>query len=85
MKTAYWMDTCIRVVDIDNALYALNGWNGEKYLHCWKCIDRWTADPDGLEYEIIHVYDMSKWNDDDGEFQDEDGNSINGIIGYEVL
>lgn len=84
MKTKYWQDTDIRIECINGALYALNGWNGEKYLHCWKCIDRWTAADDDTEYEITPVYDWSLWNEDAGEFQDSYGNSINGIIGYEV-
>ena len=59
-----WLDTDIDVVEIDGALYALNGWNGEKYLHCWKCIDRFTADPDNREYEIAPVYDWSLFDED---------------------
>ena len=85
MKTEFWMDTNIRIECIGGERYALDGWNGEKYTSCWKCIDKWTADPDGVDYEVEPVYDWSKWNDEDGEFQDADGNSFNGIIGYEVL
>ena len=85
MKTKFWMDTNIYIECIGGEMYALNGWNGEKYLHCWKCIDEWTADPDNREYEIGVVYDWSKWNEEDGEFQDTEGNSIDGIIGFEVL
>ncbi len=81
---AKWQDTDIPVAFINMALYALNGWNGEKYLHCWKCIDRFTADPVGKEYEVTPVYDLEAWNEEDGEFQDADGNAIDGIIGYEV-
>lgn len=80
----FWSDTDIEVVEIDGALYALDGWNGEKYLHCWKCIDRFTADPDGLEYEIAPVYDWDKWSEEDGAFLDADGAIIDGVIGYEV-
>lgn len=81
---ANWMDTDIPIVEIDDDLYALNGWNGEKYLHCWKCIDRFTADPDDREYEVRPVYDMNVWNEEDGEFQDSEGNPIDGLISYEV-
>ena len=79
-----WAGSDIDVVEIDGSFYALDGWNGEKYLHCWKCIDRFTAAPDGEEYEIRPVYDWSAWNDDAGEFQDENGGAISGIIGYEI-
>lgn len=81
---ANWMDTDIQIVEIDDDLYALNGWNGETYGHCWKCIDRFTADPDGKEYEIRPVYDWERWNEEDGAFEDEDGTIIDGVIGYEV-
>ena len=80
-----WMNTDIKIVVIKGNLYALNGSNGEKWLHCWKCTDRFTADPDGREYEIAPVYDWDRFNEEDGEFQDEDGAAISGIIGYEVL
>lgn len=79
-----WFDSDIDIVEIDGELYALDGWNGEKYLHSWKCVDRFTADPDGREYEITPIYEWDHWNDEDGEFQDADGNMIDGIIGYEV-
>ena len=81
----WWNDSTIEVVEIDGALYALNGWNGEKWTECWKCIDRFTVDPDDRKYEIAPVYIMDAWNDDAGEFQDENGVAIDGIIGYEVL
>lgn len=80
-----WFESDIDVVNIDGTLYALNGWNGERWMHCWRCLDEYTAADEDCAYEIAPVYDWSKWNDDAGEFQDEIGNSINGIIGYEVL
>ena len=80
----WWNDSSIEIVRIDGELYALNGWNGEKWMHCWKCIDRFTADPDGKEYEIAPVYDWDLWNEEDGEFQDSEGNAVDGIIWYEV-
>ena len=78
-------NTDIEIIDINGTLYALNGWNGEKWLHCWKCIDRFTADPSSEEYEIAPIYDMSAWSEEDEEFQDESGHAISGIIGYELL
>ena len=83
---AKWQDTDINIAFIDMALYALYGWNGEKYLHCWKCKDRFTADPDDDgEYEIAPVYNWAIWNEENGEFQDENGAVVDGICGYEVL
>ena len=79
-----WWNSDNEIVNIDGTLYALNGWNGEKYLHCWKCIDEFTADSDDKEYEIRPVYDWNLWNEEDNEFQDAEGNSVDGIIEYEV-
>jgi len=54
---AKWQDTDIDIAFIDMALYALSGWNGEKWCHCWKCKDRFTADSDDdREYEVVPVY-----------------------------
>ena len=85
IKTGKWLDTNIDVVAIDGALYALDGWNGEKYGHCWKCIDRFTADVDGREYVIVPVYDWEKWSEEEGAFIDADGAIVDGVIGYKVL
>ena len=84
MGNEFWCDTDIVICNINGERYALNGWNGEKYLHCWKCIDRWTA-ADDREYEVTPIYHWEKWNEEAEEFQDADGNAINGIIGYELL
>ena len=73
----WWSDSSIEIVEIEGDLYALNGWNGEKYLHCWKCIDRFTADPDNKEYEVVPVYELLPYSEDE-DFVPE-------IIGYEVL
>jgi len=73
MKTIYWQDTDIRIECIEGALYALYGWNGEKWLHCWKCIDRFTADPDGKEYEVRPIFEQVGEDEDDID-----------IVGYEI-
>ena len=76
----YWVGTTdIPVVSIDGELYALDGWNGEKWLHCWKCIDRYTAADDDREYEIIPHYDWEDY-DEDADVMDDDT-----LTGYEVL
>lgn len=52
-------------------------WNGES----WPVKDE-NGKPDGI---IKPVYDFSKWNEEDGEFQDEYGVAIDGQIGFEYL
>lgn len=36
----HWLDKEIVVVQIDERYFALNGWDGEKYIRCWECCDR---------------------------------------------
>ena len=55
----WWSDSNIELVKINGKIYALDGWNGEKYLHCWECIDRFTVADDNAEYEISPIYDSS--------------------------
>lgn len=54
----WWSDDSIEIVKINDKMYALYGWNGERYLHCWECIDRFTV-VDDKEYEIRPIYDSS--------------------------
>lgn len=75
----FWMDTDIEIVKIDGELFALYGWNGEKYTDCWKCTDRFTADPDGKTYEVIPHYDWEAFDEDADVLGDEI------ITGYEIL
>ena len=34
-----WNDKNIEIVEVNGEMYALSGWNGEKYYHCWKVLD----------------------------------------------
>ena len=52
----WWNDSSIELVEIDGKIYALDGWNGEQYSHCWQCSDRFTNIGDE-EYEIKPIYD----------------------------
>lgn len=69
-----WMNNpYIEIVEIEGEFYALYGWNGEEYLHCWKCLDAFTAAPDGKEYEVREIC-----SEEENEFGCFD------ILGYEV-
>ena len=53
----WWSDSSTELVQMDDgAIYALAGWNGEKYTGCWRCLDPLTPDPDGREYTLRPVY-----------------------------
>lgn len=55
----WWSDSDIELAEINGKIYALYGWNGEEYLHCWECIDRFTVADSNIEYEIRPIYDSS--------------------------
>lgn len=69
----WWANKDIELVSIDGKVYALNGWNGDKYISCWECTGDHYLDfaEDGREYEIKPIYQ----EDENGDFE---------IIGYEV-
>ena len=52
----WWSDNSVELAKINGKIYALDGWNGEKYLHCWECVDRYEAVDDGIDYEIEPIY-----------------------------
>lgn len=52
----WWNDSSVPLIKIDGSVYALSGWNGEKYLNCWKCTGEGYMDASEEEYEITPVY-----------------------------
>lgn len=75
MFYGYWCtNSDIELVKVNNKIYALNGWNGEAYIHCWECIDKYTATTDKIEYIIFPIYQ-----------NDENDNMNYKIIDYIVL
>lgn len=50
----------------DDRLFALHGWNGEKWLNCWQVEDKFTATNDE-KIEITPVYQLND-NDEDEIF-----------------
>ena len=59
----WWSDQNIDLVEVNDTIYALNGWNGEKYTDCWKCIDKFTA-ADDKTYTLTPVYRFERDNID---------------------
>lgn len=68
----WWNDNNIPLVKINGTVYALHGWNGEKYNHCWICTGKFYMDSSSEEYEIRPIYSEAN----------EDGDTE--IVGYEV-
>lgn len=67
-----WNNKEIEVVKIDGRWFALYGWNGEMYSHCWEVDENTFALKNEQEYEIIPVYKENA----DGDFE---------IIDYKIL
>ena len=68
----WWTGDNIEIVEIEGKLYALYGWNGETYNHCWECADRYTVIDEKTEYTIRPIYEENA----DGDFD---------IVGYEIV
>lgn len=45
----------------DDRMFALNGWNGEKWFDCWQVDDRFTA----MNDEKINITPVYQLNDND--------------------
>lgn len=76
----------IDVVEIDGRLFALDGWNGERFLHCWECVHTNVAMLDGREYEILPVYryDVEDIDLDNLEENSEEWERATEVIDYEL-
>lgn len=53
----WWNDHSIDLVEIDGDVYALYGWNGEKYTSCWKCSGECYTEPSDEEYSVFPEYE----------------------------
>lgn len=60
----WWANKSIEMVEIDGAVYALDGWNGESYLNCWKCTGDYLMDASEKTYTLVPAYKETK----DGDF-----------------
>lgn len=67
----WWQNPNIDMVEIDGAVYALNGWNGEQYTDCWKCSGAGNREASDERYIITPIY------------EEIDKNDIK-IVGYEI-
>lgn len=53
----WWADKSIGLIEINGKVYALSGWNGEKYLECWECTGEDLMDAGEEEYILVPNYD----------------------------
>lgn len=66
----WWNDKGIDLVEIDSTIYALHGWDGEKFVDCWVCSGEYNMDASDEKYEITPIHE-----ENDGEFE---------TVGYDV-
>lgn len=52
----WWADNNIEMVEINGSVYALYGWNGDRYTKCWKCFGKYYMDASKEIYELLPVY-----------------------------
>ena len=52
----WWADHNIELVEINKKIYALSGWNGEKWCSCWQCSGKYNMDASQETYIIYPVY-----------------------------
>ena len=82
------------IIMIDGRFFALNGWNGLDYAHCWECKSKFEA-MDDKEHCLkpIHGYEtaagiamMNEMNDLDEDSDEWQKNSeyLTSVVSYEV-
>ena len=77
----------IEMVEVDGGIYALSGWNGEKFTNCWKCIDEWTVDPDEPGRFVatpVYRFQVEEIDLDSLEENSEEWKSAVEIINYDI-
>lgn len=65
-----WNNKNIEIVEVDGEMYALYGWNGEAYYHCWKVLDSKGLDrvDEDTEYILTPVVQGVGEVDEDGNY-----------------
>lgn len=88
-KKRLWNNDLIECVKIDGRWYALDGWNGEKWLDCWEVDERTftVCQDDKNEYEIRPVYRFEtdvRYEDIPEDIPAELDDFLSEVVGYEV-
>ncbi len=67
----WWNSNSIELVRVDGEVYALNGWNSERYLDCWKCSGNFFMDASDERYTLRPIYRFEAEGTDLPEETDE--------------
>lgn len=79
----WWSDSSIELVEVDGVVYALNGWDGEKYAHCWICTGDGYTDASDEEY-VLRPVKEPVFDEDEPSREPEDALYWE-TVDYEVL
>lgn len=52
----WWNDRSIELVEVSGIVYALNGWNGEKYTDCWQCCGEYFNKSSPESYTLTPIF-----------------------------
>lgn len=83
----FWTGDAIKMMEIDGGIYALSGWNGEKFLTCWKCRDSWTVDPNEPGRFVatpVYRFQVEGINLDELEENSEEWENAVEIVDYDI-
>jgi hypothetical protein len=77
----------IPLVQLESGVYALYGWNGERYTECWKCTGEFLMDASKERYELKPIYagDLIPgfWESHEEDDSDEWESAVQ-IVDYEI-
>lgn len=53
----WWDNSSVELVEIEGKVYALHGWDGEKWGDCWECVGDDQMEKSKERYVIRPFYD----------------------------
>ena len=59
----WWSNDNINLVEIDGNVYALYGWNGEKYCNCWAVVGEYNMESSNENYILTPIYQQKEGED----------------------
>ena len=81
-----WNNGEIDVVEINGRLFALHGWNGETWLRCWECLDKWTmASEKVFEVRPVHRFEIEEIDFETLEENSPEWDRAVEIVDFEIV
>lgn len=59
----WWSNDNIKLVEIDEKIYALYGWNGEQYCDCWQAVGEYNTESSKDNYILTPIYQKKEGDD----------------------